>query len=217
MNATIIFTAIIFGLPTLVNFAHATVGVCDAIFIDEKFLDMHSLKSKASTDECRRWKKEKGYPQLDLDLNFSGISKNIPTVLHLTRSLTQAPVGFPDFIRYAPKEKTWSIDDARFSMALNNSPVYQNKAAEMLKDGGSFSTKATFKHGTSKAGKYLIMHISYLNTLTDQRWNEGYFSFVQPRVASVFYNSPTLLSDASGDRDFLRKLTELFMSMNAAK
>ena len=208
--ALLLYGSLIFMQP-----GFAAASLCGIIEMDESLIRMDSTGADDQAKACNRWREDKSAPLLNVEVNFSSLNPDVPKVVRVTRSQTTTPWIMPSFIRPGSRIKPPELDRKRLNDAFNGWPVYESKAREMLRDGGSLAIAVKFSQRSTNGGSYLIAELSYFNELTKEKWHEGYFSFYKPHKISVSYSSNSLLSDAPADRDFLRKMKKLFISMRA--
>lgn len=205
----------LYGLLIFMEPGFAATRLCEIVEMDENLIRVDSIGADEQAKVCNQWREDKSGPLLNVEVNFSSLNPDVTKVIRMTRSQTNTPWIMPSFIRLGPGLKRPELDRNRLNEAFNGWPVHESKAREMLRDGGSLAIAVKFSQGGTLGGSYLIAELSYFNELTKEKWHEGYFSFYKPHKISVSYSSNSLLSDAPADREFLKKMKQLFISMRA--
>ena len=122
-----------------------------------------------------------------------------------------------DFVKYEIARRRYYFDEDRFLQAINEWPVYQQRAAEVTKESdGVINPSASIQHWENKSGDFLICTIIYKNQKNEPQFMERSFSFFKKNKISASYSSALLRVDDEAAIKEIEAVEKLFRSIKLA-
>ncbi|WP_341891121.1 hypothetical protein [Variovorax sp. YR752] len=194
-------------------------NLCNSIKFKTFGFNLEKLQSSLEEGMCQKWKNaetrilvinlEKGDRELE-----QKIQKEKKPYLYVRKDRTTPPGPIFDFVRYEAAGRRYFFDENKFLQAINEWPVYQQRAAEVAKESeGAINPDAKIQHWKNNSGDFLVCTITYRNQKNEPKFMERHFSFFKRNRISAVYSSALLRINDSVALEEVDAVEKLFRSI----
>ncbi|WP_143713798.1 hypothetical protein [Variovorax sp. RO1] len=194
-------------------------NLCDSIKFKTSGFSLSKLQSSLDDEKCQKWKNAEARVLAVKLERENGDSeqrnqKEKKPYLYARKDRTTPPGPIFDFVKYEAKGKRYLFDESKFLQAVNEWPVYQQRATEVIKEsGGVINPDAKIQHWRNNSGDFLVCTIIYRNQKNEPQFMEKHFSFFKRNRISAAYSSALLRVNDSVALEEVDAVEKLFRSI----
>ncbi|WP_369630565.1 MULTISPECIES: hypothetical protein [unclassified Variovorax] len=214
------FIPLIFVFSVCLHAGEAeSFNLCSSIKFKTYGFSLEQLKSSSDEGACQKWKSAEAKVlvvrlERDNERSEQRTQKEKKPYLYVRKDRTTPPGPIFDFVKYEASRGRYFFDESKFLQAVNEWPVYQQRAAKIVQEsGGVVNPDASVQHWKNNSGDFLVCTIVYRSQKNEPQFMERHFSFFKKNKISAAYSSVLLRVDDSVAIEEVDAVEKLFRSI----